>query len=266
MSCPACGRERRNDKTMGATIDVSGRGVAHCFRCEFTETYSPDRGNFNLHRSAPQRIAVDIPAKRETLSDAGRALWRSAHPIIPKTIAAYYLIARSCVLPPESGHLRWLPAHRHPSGHVGPCLIALLTDVATAAHTSLHFTWIQPDGRKADLDAPRLLLKDHTSGGKVCRLWPDEFVTHGLAIAEGIETALSLAHAYSPIWACINAGNIAKFPVLPGIETLVIGCDRDPAGEKAARACAARWAAVADVLVTNQTANDLNDVAQGVTA
>jgi putative DNA primase/helicase len=77
----------------------------------------------------------------------------------------------------------------------------------------------------------------------VCRLWPDDFVSHGLGVAEGIETALSLAHAYTPCWAAIDAGNLAALPVLAGVEVLVIAQDRDPAGEMAASDCADRWAA-----------------------
>lgn len=96
------------------------------------------------------------------------------------------------------------------------------------------------------------------------RLWPDEAVTVGLGIAEGIETALSLAWAYAPVWACVDAGNMAGFPVLSGIEALAIGADNDAAGHAAAQACAARWvAADAEVFITRQAQNDLNDAIKG---
>jgi phage/plasmid primase-like uncharacterized protein len=274
LSCPACGRERRNDKTLGVTIDAAGAGVAHCFRCTFVETYRPDdRAHRNSHhqrhqpqhqpahrRPEPVRVAVQSPVQHERLSAAGLGLWRASHPIAPGTPPAHYLNMRHCVLPPISGHLRWLPAHRHPSGHVGPCLVALLTDAISGEPRSLHFTWIA-GGKKADVNPPRLLLKGHRKAGAVCRLWPDEFVTHGLAVAEGIESALSLAHGYTPVWSSIDAGNLSAFPVLAGVEVLVIAQDRDPTGEKAAAACAGRWAAAGRaVLVTQQAVGDLNDV------
>ena len=41
ISCPACGRGDR-DKTLGVTVEHSGKGVAHCFRCAFTEAFRPD--------------------------------------------------------------------------------------------------------------------------------------------------------------------------------------------------------------------------------
>jgi hypothetical protein len=132
----------------------------------------------------------------------------------------------------------------------------------TAKPISLHRTWVRADGRKADIEHPRLLLGDgHRKQGGVIRLWPDDAVTTGLGIAEGIETALSLAHGYSPVWALIDASNLAAFPYLPGIESHVIGADNDAAGIAAARACAARWAvAGAEVLLTRQAENDLNDM------
>ena len=86
-------------------------------------------------------------------------------------------------------------------------------------------------------------------------------VTTGLGVADGIETALSLAWGHAPVWALIDAGHLAKFPPLAGIESLVIACDNDPAGIAAARACSARWAERGvEVFVTRQEANDLGRV------
>ena len=82
--------------------------------------------------------------------------------------------------------------------------------------------------------------------GGAIKLSPDEDVTEGLGVCEGIETGLSiLAADWAPVWALGTAGNIAAFPVLPGIEALTIFGDNDDhkgsAGEKAAQGCAERW-------------------------
>ena len=116
----------------------------------------------------------------------------------------------------------------------------------------------------ADVTPPRLLLRDHPIADGVIRLWPDEAVTAGLGIAEGIETALSLAHGFTPVWACIDAGHLAKFPVLPGVQDLIIAADNDDAGRKAANECATRWAAHAAVRViqADEAGCDLNDMVQ----
>ena len=79
----------------------------------------------------------------------------------------------------------------------------------------------------------------------------------------GFETALSLAHAYTPAWACIDAGNLAAFPVLPGVESLVIGADNDPAGIRAAEACAERWTQAGrevHIVMANTHTADINDL------
>lgn len=261
-TCPACGRGPK-DKTLGVTVGADGRAVAHCFRCGYVASHRPNhphsvRPAFQIRKEV---LPVFGKPRHETLSDYGRAVWREqCHPILPGTIAADYLLARRCVLPPVEGHLRWHPALRHPSGYVGPALVGLVTDVVTRQFLSLHRTWIQADGRKADVDPPRLLLGGHRKAGGCIRLWPDEAVTHGLAVAEGIETALSLAHGYAPAWSLIDAGNLAALPVLGGVEVLVIAADNDPAGIKAADELARRWVAAGrEVFVTRQAANDLND-------
>jgi hypothetical protein len=145
---------------------------------------------------------------------------------------------RGCRLPPEDGDLRYLPArgmHLH-------AMLARVTDAVTAEPISLHFTRLAPDGRgKAGSDCDKLLLTGHRKAGGVIRLWPDECVSLGLAVAEGIESALCAAHAFTPVWAAIDAGNLATLPVLMGIESLLIVADHDTTGIKSAQECAHRW-------------------------
>jgi hypothetical protein len=132
---------------------------------------------------------------------------------------------------------------------------------------TLHRTWIRADGSKAPVVPPRMLLGSHRKAGGVIRLWPDEEVTSGLGVAEGIETALSLAHAFTPVWACIDSGNLAALPVLAGIESLLIAADHDPAGLRAAEACGKRWAIAgreAWIVQSDAPGDDLNNMARAV--
>jgi hypothetical protein len=154
------------------------------------------------------------------------------------TIGQTYLEHRGCVLPPTDSDLRFLPA----SEKFPPSLCAKITDAITNAPLSLHFTRLAADGRgKSDCEQPKLLLAGHRKRGGVVRLWPNEAVTCGLAIAEGLESALAAAHLFQPVWAAIDASNLARFSVLPGVDALTIFADHDPAGLKAARECARRW-------------------------
>ncbi|WP_429284626.1 DUF7146 domain-containing protein [Paraburkholderia sp. GAS41] len=201
---------------------------------------------------------MPVTSKHTTLAPYARAIWDAAKPLGGIPLA--YLEARHCRVPPRDADLRCHDFLRHCSGYNGPALVALVTDALTGQPISLHRTWVRADGRKADLDNPRLLLGGHRKQGGVIRLWPDDAVTSGLGIAEGIETALSLAHGFAPVWALIDAGNLAEFPHLQGIETLMIGADNDPSGGAAAKACAIRWVdAGTKVFVTRQAENDLND-------
>lgn len=253
VPCPACDGK----KTLGITIEPDGKGVAHCFRCSFVESSRP-----GAVRLAPIYKAKPKVQKHERLNDWGQQIWRECIPL--SGMALEYLKARHCYAP-KYGDLKWHPALKHPSGHTGPALVALITDVHTNVPLSLHRTWITATG-KAELDSPRMLLGNHSIVGGVIRLWPDDEVNAVLGIAEGIETALSMAWALQPVWATIDANHLSQFPVLRGIQTLVIGQDQDPAGIAAATTCAQRWAAAGkEVLVSRQTQNDLNDVLKGAT-
>lgn len=262
LQCPACGRGPR-DRTLGLTIKLDGSGVCHCYRCSLAETYRPKRGS-RLSTPAQPRIKAVAPAdKHEVLSEWGHSMWGVSKPL--SGVALDYLAARRCCIPPEGSDLRWHPALKHPSGYVGPALLALITDALTGEPLSIHRTWIQANGRKADIDPPRLLLGGHRKAGGVIRLWPLEAGATALGVCEGVESALSLAHALKPSWSCIDAGNLKALPVLPDIETLVIGRDNDAAGIRASTECAQRWLnGGRRVVVTQQSENDLNDMIMGL--
>ena len=256
VSCPACRRGER-DKAAGLKVEPDGKALLHCFRCGLVETYRPENGV--TYRAPAVRPAIKpVAPKRDTLSDWGRALWDSCLPISGE--AQDYLQFRHCVIPPTDSDLRWHPAIKHPSGHVGPALVALITHVLTGKPLSLHRTWVTPTG-KANVTPERLVLSGHATKGGCIRLWPDDWVSGGLALGEGVETCLSLAHAFKPVWATIDAGHLEDFPVLAGVEVLTICQDNDSAGHKAAAACTARWVdAGRTVRVTRQAANDFNDI------
>ena len=201
------------------------------------------RGDAAAPLPRPRKVVEEAP-EPTGINDYGRRLWDQTLPIEPTSVAAKYLLSRGCSLPPPDGDLRWLPAHRHPAGEAWPVLVGLVTHAVTNAPLTLHRTWIARDGDgKASVEKQRLLLRNCPKRHGVIRLWPDDDVILGLGIAEGVESALAAARVYRPMWACIDAGNVTNFPVLPGIESLTIFADHDPAGTDAATACAARWAA-----------------------
>ena len=73
----------------------------------------------------------------------------------------------------------------------------------------------------------------------VVRLSPDEAVTIGLGVTEGIEDAIAvMLSAWQPVWAATSAGGISKLPVLAGVQALTLFADADTAGLQAAERAA----------------------------
>jgi hypothetical protein len=210
----------------------------------------------------------DMPVKRTSSlplewSERAESIWRRTLPL-RGSLGERYIAHRRGVIPPRDSHLRYLP----PSGEYPPSLCAAVSDAQTGKLISLHFTRLAADGEgKAGTDRDKLLLVRHRKRGGVIRLWPDETVSTGLAIAEGIESALGAAHRYMPVWGAVDAGNLAALPVLAGIECLMIFADHDEAGTRAAQQCAARWRAAGievHVWRPRTTGEDACDVARRV--
>jgi hypothetical protein len=287
-ACPACAKNKRDD-ALSVTLKADGSTLWYCHRCQFKGALRPHAPSAGLrlyktYRGKPQTPKPPEPEHQyPVLAGPWRMFWRDCLPVSDGSPAAAYLRTRGCAMPHANGDLRWCPAARHPCGHVGPALVALVTDAISLDPLNLHRTWIKPDGSgKAEIagsDAfrPRLLLKNHRKLGGVVRLWPDEEIVYSLCVAEGIETALSAALGFGLAWATIDADNVKKLPVLPGIEALTIVADHDHpnpksgrrAGLAAAKECARRWAeAGCEVRVWRapEPGADFNDFAQGTAA
>ena len=229
--CPKCERGAK-DRALSIKVDADGATFI-CHRCGYTGSDNPARDTYTR---APRQEPKADPLEWSTTAVT---IWRRTQSL-RGTVGAVYLQARGCAIPPRDSHLRFLPA----DGSYPPSLCAAVTDIVTARPISLHFTRLAADGSgKAGTDRDRLLLKGHRKAGGCIRLWPDDAVHAGLAIAEGIETSLAAAHAFTPVWSCVDAGNMAAFPVLPGVECLTIFADNDTAGIRASAAVADRWAA-----------------------
>ena len=228
--CPVCAKGPK-DRALSTTTDERGT-VSHCFRCGYVKAEHLERRPLEPIRSTAPKS--DAPLE---WSERAESIWRRTQPL-RGSLGEVYLRHRGCVLPPQDSDLRFLPA----SDKYRPTLCAKITDAVTNAPLSLHFTRLASDGRgKAGSGCDKMLLAGHRKRGGAIRLWPGECVTYGLGIAEGIETALVSARAFTPIWATVDCGNMAAFPLLPGIDCLAVYADHDQAGMRAAIQCAQRW-------------------------
>jgi hypothetical protein len=125
-----------------------------------------------------------------------------------------------------------------------PCVVALMRDAMSDAPIG-----VQRIGLTQDADGRVTKLGRRALGHKgVVKLWP---VNGGnrLIVGEGIETVLAAATRIpfrvplTPAWSAIDSGGVSKFPVIEGIERLVILVDHDADGMRAATTGRARWEA-----------------------
>ena len=119
---------------------------------------------------------------------------------------------------------------------------------AAGQHVATHRTWLQrhPDGiwRKAKLANPKMSLGS-VAGGSI-RIWrgasgkPLAQAPEGetVAIAEGIETALSVAIACPElrVLSAVSLGNMGRLALPPAVRTVILCADNDGPNEGAARA------------------------------
>lgn len=174
--------------------------------------------------------------------ELARGLWREAAPPSGSPAEAY-LRTRGLRLP-HGAPIRFHPACPRGAERL-PAMLALMTDAMTGEPCGVHRTFLAPDGNgKAPPGPGGEGAKMMLGAAGIVRLSPDQEVTHGLGLCEGIETGLALLHDFrwAPVWAAASAGAVQRFPLLPGIEALSVFADGDAPGLAAARACKARWA------------------------
>lgn len=262
--CPAHG-DCNPSMTLAEGRD--GRLLLHCKAgCEFREVVSAlrKRGLWN-RRGQPNPPSPSEIARRHAQDEAdavkrerqAQAVWSESLPI-HGTLAEAYLRARgiTCALP-ES--LRFHPACWHASAKRLPALVARVDGLERVA---VHRTYLHTDGRsKADVKPNKAML-GRTVGGAV-RVHD---AAGPLVVAEGIETAMSLASGLlstpATVWAALSASGMSRLLLPAEPHRLLIAADGDAAGMAAAEALARRAAALA-WSVEVQTAPeglDFNDV------
>ena len=250
--CPRCSaqKHRKHDDALAVRIN-SDSATWICFRCDWRGAVSEGRpASGNAPRPTPRPAPKPEPDRR-VLDRRGRELWDRAQPITEECPIGQYLRNRCCEIPGPDA-VRWIPdlVWQAPKnlkgcgedGSFWPAMVGLVTDVQTGEPLNIHKTFVRPDGGgKADVPRPRLTLANHRKQGGVVALTPALEVGDHLVVGEGIESCLS--GAVQPVWALVDAGNLGALPVLDGIMTLMVLVDHDPAGLRAWRKVAARWAA-----------------------
>ncbi|MEN9419343.1 MAG: hypothetical protein RI988_2963 [Pseudomonadota bacterium] len=227
--CPAH-EDQHNSLSIGVGRD--GRLLLKCHAgCTFEEILDAAgvRGaQVSMMGANPSKIRsqeIREQAATDRRIAFARELWDEALPI-EGTIGERYLNSRGI----ESGFgaLRLHPAHKlSEDGLLYPCILGKVERVD--AFVGLHRTFLTPEGKKRY----RSML-GQVMGGAV-RLSSGH---RGLAVAEGIETALSAQALYHPegysIWAALSAGGMRHLQLPVWRTSLVVYADGDEVGREAA--------------------------------
>ena len=190
-------------------------------------------------------------------------LWEQARPIAGTLAARYLADIRGVdltVLPANIDEaLRFHPRCSFGPGMRHPCLLALMRNAVTDVPVGIQRIALTADANKID----RRMLGNHG----VVKLWP---AGKTLVIGEGLETVLSASSRIPyddaplrPAWAVLSANMLGGFPVLNGVERLIILVDHDESGLTAAATCEERWTRAGRTVVQltpDRPGDDFNDL------
>ena len=197
-------------------------------RSKPTPTPRPD------HR---QRVEQDDDDRRRIAM--ALEMWKSAKPATGSLVQVY-LQTRGIIIPiPPT--IRYAPALRHgPTGLDLPAMVCAV-QAPDRRITAIHRTFLGADGRtKAPVSPDKMTLG--CCAGAAIRLGP---AGPKIAVAEGIETGLSVAQSCSglSVWGGLGTSGMRSI-ILPAQVREVLLCpDADEPGEKAAQAAAERFTA-----------------------
>lgn len=275
--CPMCQPESRRDQRALSVSESGGHLLVHCHKggCKvFPELQARGLIVGQGHRGARPDPAEDERRKAENRRKHAQRL-KVAHDLFTQakscegTIAETYLTEvrgiKGLRFNKMKNTLRFHSNALHsPSGEYMPAIIARIRG-ANGHALGIHRTFLLPDGSAKANVTPCKMMLGPSSGGAV-RFGPDAPI---IALAEGIETALSVVRASRmTVWATLSTSGLKGLilPRMPVAEVVIICADHDGAGLNAAEARAARLEGegrTVSIIYPPNTGDDFNDVLRG---
>ena len=263
--CPVCQPEGRKGQDALTLADGASGLLLHCKKggCTFRDILAAAGITPCTHPPPDPQARFEAERHRKAEADERAVqalrLWKEAQPI-GGTIAETYLRGRGITCPlPDT--LRFAPSCWHASAQRFPAMVALVEGCAFAVHR----TYLRADGSgKADVEPAKAMLGAVAGGAVRLAGGPGPLV-----VAEGIETALSLAsgllRAPATIWAALSTSGMKALRLPPQPGRLTIAADGDKPGREAAHALATRahglgWQVA---LLPAPDGRDWNDILQG---
>ena len=144
--------------------------------------------------------------------------------------ARLYLARRGIAIrQPETLRLHPSLAYFEERKEVGsfPVMLAMVHGPEGDAIT-IHRTYLTQDGHKAPVESPKKLMRfpkqRKLTGGAIRLVEPSEV----LALAEGLETALSVMEGMKmPVWCAVNAHLLENFIPPAGVRQILVFADKD---------------------------------------
>jgi hypothetical protein len=274
-ACPFCSDTRRRSnqrkKVFAVCLKDDDFAIYNCVHCGASGYVHPDKQTnrvVDLAEVRRRKAESELREREDKLrrTESALSLWAERQPFFGSPAETYLRVSR--------GIGDWLDAFVrldealafHPCCPFGndrlPCMLALVRNIKTNEPQAIHRTalTLSPEPQRIDR------LSFGPTGGGAIKLSPDDEVSTGILIAEGIETALSAAVKYKfhPVWSVLWRGGIADFPILSGIESVTVAVDNDASGDgpRAAAECVERLTSAGIEVVTLQPnrAKDFNDL------
>lgn len=274
--CPLCQPEGRRDQRGLSVAEDGGRTLVHCHKSGCAVWPELQRRGLAETRGEGAGAVDPAEAERRRREERRREAQRlrAAHELFASgvscegTPAQTYLEGRGIrglKFNRMRNTLRFVAEALHaPSGLRLPAMVAQVRGPKGEA-LGIHRTFLQSDGSGKAEAQPAKMMLGPSAGGAV-RFGPDAPV---IALAEGLETALSIAQASRlTVWACLSTSGLkgCVLPPLPLAGAVVIAADHDEAGLAAAQGTAARLEAegrAVSVIRPPQPGTDWNDVLRG---
>jgi putative DNA primase/helicase len=245
--CPMCGgtdRFRWDDK--------AGSGSFYCNQCGAGSgvdlvmkfkgmTFIEAKRLIEEH--LPSAV-VEVPKAKRSSDNIDRleSVWRAALPLDGDDPASLYLARRGLSFEGVAS-LRWIAKfsyyHDDKSKTEHPVMLALFVGPDRAKHT-IQYTYLDSNGRKAEVPKPRKLAPAQIPHGGAVRLAPS---ADTMGIAEGVETAMAASKLFDvPVWSALSAGGMLKWqPPITARNIIVFGDnDANCTGQAAAWSLAHR--------------------------
>ena len=231
--CPVHDDRNRSFSIRGTP---DGKVLLHCFAgCDYHAIVAALNGSLpNAGAYLPVAIQSDSRSEAER-RDLALRIWNDSRPARGTLVESYLRSRRITIPPPPS--LRFHPSLKHKTGVYLPAMVAAV-QAPNGKIVAIHRTFLKADGAgKACVDPNKQMLGP-CAGNAVWFAKP----AATLAIAEGLETALSIVQSCPTlaVWAALSTSGIRAL-ILPDIvRTVIIAADADPPGEQAALAAAQR--------------------------